>query len=79
MQKYNRIIFSDHCLTRQSERDVTRQQILKCLEEPINELPVNRKSRRKFWKKIDGSKLIVILKEVQNGKEAIIVTTYWRD
>jgi hypothetical protein len=79
MPKYQKVIFSDHCSIRQTQREVTRQQILKCLEEPINEILANRKGRRKFWKKIDGSTLIIILKEVHNGKEAIIITTYWRD
>jgi len=79
LPKYEKILFAGHCKIRQHERDVTNQQISKVLKDPTNEVPASRKGRRKFWQKIDGSKLIVILKEVKNGKEAIIITTYWRD
>ena len=37
MPKYRKIIISDHCSKRQSEREVTRRQIIKCLEDPIIE------------------------------------------
>jgi hypothetical protein len=77
--KYEKIIFAGHCKIRQQERKVTDQQVMKAIQDPTNEVPANRKGRRKFWQLIDGSKLVVILKEVKNGKEAIIITTYWRD
>jgi hypothetical protein len=73
------VTLSGHCRIRQHERDITFQQILKVIQGPTNELPASRKQRRKFWKKIDGSTMVVVLKEVKNGKEAIIITVYWRD
>ena len=49
MQKYKRIIFSDHCEERQSQRGITKQQKLRVLKDPTNELPAKRAGRRKFW------------------------------
>jgi hypothetical protein len=77
--KYEKLIFAGHCRIRQQEREVTDQQVMKVIQDPTNEVPAKRKGRRKFWQLIDGSKLVVILKEVKNGKEAIIITTYWCD
>ena len=79
MPKYEKIIFSSHCRIRQRQREITDQQVSKVIEDPTNEAPANRKGRRKFWKKIDGTKMVVVLKEVKNGKEAIIITNYWCD
>ncbi len=79
MPDYEKIIPADHCILRQHERGISRQQILTVIEDPTNELPTQRKGRRKFWKRVDGSRLTVIVKEVKNGKDAIIITAYWSD
>lgn len=78
MPKYKRIIFSDHCEERQSQRGITKQQKLRVLKDPTNELPAKRAGRRKFWKKVDGTKLVVLVKEDKNAEKAIVITSYWR-
>jgi len=79
MPKYEKILPCSHCKERQSEREITHQQKLYVIENSPNELPCSGKKRRKFWGRVDGSKLTVVIKEVKNGKEAIIITAYWND
>jgi hypothetical protein len=79
MPNYRKIIFSDHCRERQRERHITRQQKIRVIKEFEVEYPQIRKNRKKVSRKIDGTPLIVVLKEVAHGKKAIVITAYWRD
>ena len=77
MPIYANIFISDHCKERQLERGISHQQKINTIKNPDGELKA-REKRKKFWKIIDGSKLVVIIKEVKNGK-AHVVTAYWPD
>ena len=57
-----KIVLADHCIIRQHERGISTQQIQKVIEDPTTELPTQRKRRRKFRKKLDGSRLTVMVK-----------------
>ena len=75
MQKYLKIHRSDHFSRRQQERSIDTCFVRTTIEKPDGELPA-RSGRRKFWKRIDGTKYIVDLREIKNGHEATIITTY---
>lgn len=77
MPTYKKLIFSDHCKDMQASRGITRQQKQAVLKDPAGEVPAKRSNRRRFWKEIDGTKLVVIVKEAKNAKKAVIITSYW--
>lgn len=76
MPNYREITFSPHAKDRQKTRGISNNQVLDTISKPGGELPQKRNGRRKFYKMIDGSKLLVIIKELKHEK-AIIITTYW--
>ena len=63
-------------MDRQDERDISMEDIEYVIGEPSNEIPAKRPGRRKFWKRVGKHRIMVILKEIRNGKEAIIITAY---
>lgn len=79
MPRYESITLSPHCRERLRDRDISKQQILRVIASPEIEMPTKRSRRRKISRAIDGTPPVVVIKEVSNGKKAIIVTAYWRD
>ncbi len=77
MPVYKDIVFSEHCKERQKQRDITHSQKITAIKKPDGEMPTKRTDRKKIWRKFDGSRLVVILREVKNGEKAIIITSYW--
>ena len=79
MPKYDKVFFSQHYFENKKKKRpyLSKEKVLKVLADPTNELPANKKGRKKFRKKINGSKYYtVILKESKDGKAAYIITAH---
>lgn len=79
-------IYTDHMKQRMLERGVTSRQVLKCLKQGIPYESPEYDAEHNSWcirllHKPSGEKPLVVVVAIQsvNGKEVILVTTYFRD
>lgn len=76
MPHYDKIIFTPHGAERAQERGISYQMVKSVLENHEIEYPM-RDGKRRFSKKIDGTKLTVVIRESKNGQVAHVVSPYW--